>query len=141
MNRFLLFAVWCLPLRHLMLTSGFGYRIHPVTGNYAFHSGIDLRARNDTVFSVLEGRVMFVGYDGITGIHIRVKSGDFELLYGHLSQVYFLAGDSVNSGTPLGITGVSGRVTGEHLHFGVRYRQLSINPLQFLNSLSNNLNK
>jgi murein DD-endopeptidase MepM/ murein hydrolase activator NlpD len=132
---------FCLPLKHLQLTSAYGYRLHPVTGNYAFHSGIDLRARHDTVLSVLEGRVMFMGYDPITGVHIRIKSGDFELLYGHLSQVFVLAGDSVNAGTPLGITGASGRVTGEHLHFGVCYRQLSINPLQFLSSLSNNLNK
>jgi len=141
MNVFYLCCCFFLPLKHLQLTSTYGYRIHPVTGNYSFHSGIDLKARHDTVFSVLGGRVKFMGYDNITGVHIRVKSGDFELLYGHLSQVFVLAGDSVHAGKPLGITGATGRVTGEHLHFAVRYRQAAINPLKFLNSLSNNLNK
>jgi murein DD-endopeptidase MepM/ murein hydrolase activator NlpD len=127
-----------LPLRHLVLTSGYGYRVHPVTGQFCFHSGVDLQARRDTVFAVMPGRVAFVGYDRLTGVHIRLASGDFTLLYGHLSQVFVLAGDSVNSCTPLGITGSSGRVTGEHLHFSVSYRQVPVNPLHFLRGLMNN---
>jgi murein DD-endopeptidase MepM/ murein hydrolase activator NlpD len=127
-----------LPLRHLAITSGYGYRVHPVTGRFCFHSGVDLQARHDTVFAVMPGRIAFVGYDPVTGVHIRLASGDFTLLYGHLSQVFVLAGDSVNSCTPLGITGSSGRVTGEHLHFSVSYRQVPVNPLHFLRGLMNN---
>jgi len=139
MNRFLLLCCFCLPLRHLELTSGYGYRVHPVTGRFCFHSGIDLRARHDTVFAVLPGRVVFTGYDAITGVHLRLTSDDFELLYGHLSRVFVLAGDSVEAGSPLGVTGISGRVTGEHLHFSVSYRQKPMNPLLFLKRLTNNL--
>lgn len=127
-----------LPLRYLVLTSGYGYRVHPVTGRLCFHSGIDLRARHDTVFAVMPGCIAFTGYDRVTGVYIRLASRDFTLLYGHLSQVFVLAGDSVNSGTPLGITGSSGRVTGEHLHFSVSYRQVPVNPLLFLRGLMNN---
>jgi murein DD-endopeptidase MepM/ murein hydrolase activator NlpD len=127
-----------LPLRHLAITSGYGYRVHPVTGRFCLHSGVDLQARHDTVFAVMPGRIAFVGYDPVTGVHIRLASGDFTLLYGHLSQVFVLAGDSVNSCTPLGITGSSGRVTGEHLHFSVSYRQAPVNPLHFLRGLMNN---
>src|ERR1700744_3684217 len=101
----------CLPLKHLSLTSGYGYRVHPVTGKYTFHSGIDLRASHDTVFAVMGGRIAFMGYNAITGVHIRLNSGDFEFLYGHLSQVFVLAGDSVQAGSPLGVSGASGRVT------------------------------
>ena len=86
----------------------------------------------------MPGRIDFVGYNRLTGVHIRLASGDFTLLYGHLSQVFVLAGDSVNSCTPLGITGSSGRVTGEHLHFSVSYRQVPVNPLHFLRGLMNN---
>jgi len=125
-----------LPLRHLVLTSGYGYRVHPVTGRFCFHSGIDLRARHDTVFAVMSGRIDFVGYDPLTGVHIRLCSGDFTFLYGHLSQVFVLAGDSVGSCSPLGVTGSSGRVTGEHLHFSVSYRNAPMNPLRFLQLLS-----
>lgn len=140
MNNLLLLAgIVCLPLRHLTLTSGYGYRIHPVTSEFCFHSGIDLRARHDTVFAVMPGRVAFMGYDAVTGVHIRMSGGDFAFLYGHLSQVFVLAGDSVQAGSPLGVTGSSGRVTGEHLHFGVSYRQRAVNPLLFLYDLTNNL--
>lgn len=131
MNKLLLVAACCLPLRQLSLTSGYGYRIHPITGLLRFHAGIDLRARQDTVFPVMPGRVGYVGYDRVTGVHIRFYSGDFAMLYGHLSQVFVLPGDSVNACTPLGVTGSSGRVTGEHLHFSVSYRQVSVNPLLF----------
>lgn len=119
----------------MAITSGYGYRVHPVTGRFCFHSGVDLKARHDTVFAVMPGRIDFVGYNRLTGVHIRLTSGDFTLLYGHLSQVFVLAGDSVNSCTPLGITGSSGRVTGEHLHFSVSYRQVPVNPVLFLNGL------
>ena len=138
MNKFLLIVACCLPLRHLSLTSGYGYRVHPVTGLLLFHAGIDLRSSRDTVFAVMPGRVDYVGYDLVTGVHVRLSSGDFTLLYGHLSQVFVLAGDSVNSCTPLGVTGSSGRVTGEHLHFSVSFRQVPVNPLLFLRGLTNN---
>jgi len=137
MIRLLCLCCCCLPLRHLSLTSGYGYRLHPVTRLISFHAGIDLRARQDTVFAVLPGRVYFVGYDAVTAVHIRLRSGDFTFLYGHLSQVFVLAGDSVNACTPLGVTGSSGRVTGEHLHFSVSFRQVPVNPLVFLRSLFN----
>lgn len=127
----------CLPLRHLSLTSGYGYRIHPISRLVRFHAGIDLRARQDTAFAVLPGRIVYVGYDLLTGVHIRVSAGDFTLVYGHLSQVFVLAGDSVAPCSPLGITGSSGRVTGEHLHFSVSLRQSPVNPLLFLHGLTN----
>ncbi|SDE62300.1 Peptidase family M23 [Mucilaginibacter pineti] len=138
MNKLLWIVLCCLPLRHLSLTSGYGLRVHPVTGLVRFHAGIDLRARQDTVFAVMPGRVDFVGYDSLTGVHIRLISGDFAILYGHLSQVFVLAGDSVNACMPLGVTGSSGRVTGEHLHFSISLRQVPVNPLLFLRGLTNN---
>ena len=138
MNKWIWIAACCLPLRHLSLTSPYGIRLHPVTGQFRFHSGIDLRARQDTVFAVIPGRIGYVGYDPVTGVHIRLSSGGFGILYGHLSLVFVLPGDSVNACTPLGVTGSSGRVTGEHLHFSVSYRQAPVNPLRFLRGLTNN---
>ena len=136
MNKWIWVAACCLPLRHLSLTSAYGFRVHPVTGQFRFHAGIDLRARRDTVFAVMPGRVDFVGFDPVTGVHIRLVSGEFTLLYGHLSQVFVLAGDSVNACSPLGVTGSSGRVTGEHLHFSVSFRHVPVNPLLFLRRLT-----
>lgn len=136
MNKFLLIAACCLPLEHLLLTSGYGYRLHPVTGRYSFHPGIDLHARQDTVFAVMPGRIDFVGYDPVTGVHIRLVSGEFTILYGHLSQVFVLPGDSVAACSPVAVSGATGRVTGEHLHFSVSFRQIPVNPLRFLRGLT-----
>lgn len=130
----------CLPLRHLQVTSRYGYRVHPLTGRYQFHKGIDLRARSDTVFAVLAGRVTASAYDPLLGFYVRLDHGDFETLYGHLSQIFVPAGDSVWACESLGITGATGAVTGEHLHFAVSYHHSPIDPIQFLTLLNNQLN-
>jgi murein DD-endopeptidase MepM/ murein hydrolase activator NlpD len=122
-----------LPLRHLSITSDFGYRIHPITKQYQFHSGIDLRAHADTVFAIIGGRAI-VGFDPVLGINIRLSSDDLQITYGHLSQVLTI--DSVNAGDPIAITGATGRVTGEHLHLSIKYKGQPINPLKFLYELT-----
>jgi len=134
-NKLLLCCLFALPLRHLQLTSAYGFRLHPVTGKYAFHSGIDLRARHDTVFAVLDGTVADEGYDRLLGIYIRLEHGDFQTAYGHLSQLLILPGDTVAAGDAIAISGATGRVTGGHLHFSVQFRHHSIDPLRFLMNL------
>ena len=123
----------CLPLKHICLTSPYGYRIHPITGKYSYHAGIDLRARSDTVFAVLPGTVERTAYDPFHGLYIKLAHGDFATIYGHLSQIFVFQEDSVKAGTAIGLSGSSGRTTGEHLHFAVQYHGRYINPLKFLN--------
>ncbi len=122
----------CLPLHHLTLTSGYGIRVHPITRQWAFHSGIDLRARSDTVFAIMNGIVVKASYDNFLGIYIQLDHSGLQSLYGHLSQIFVLPGDTVLSDQPIGVTGCSGRTTGEHLHFGILYNSKPVNPLQFL---------
>jgi len=129
-----------LPLKHLQLTSSYGNRIHPVTGIYAFHAGVDLRARSDTVFAVLPGIVEVEGFDPYLGIFIRLRNGNFQTIYGHLSRLFVFKGDTVSSETELGITGSTGRVTGEHLHFEVKFHGTPIDPLAFLIALIKRIN-
>jgi murein DD-endopeptidase MepM/ murein hydrolase activator NlpD len=125
----------CLPLKNLKINSDYGYRIHPVTGRYAMHEGLDFRARSDTVFAILNGVVRSAGYDDRLGINICLSHGEIESVYGHLSKILVGAQDSVTAGEAIGITGATGRVTGEHLHFGIRYRHHYINPIKFLYQL------
>jgi murein DD-endopeptidase MepM/ murein hydrolase activator NlpD len=125
----------CLPLKHLHINSDFGYRIHPITSKYALHEGVDFKARSDTVYAILNGTVESVGYDNRLGINIWLLHGQFESVYGHLSRILISARDSVTAGEPIGITGATGRVTGEHLHFSIRYRHQYINPIKFLYEL------
>jgi murein DD-endopeptidase MepM/ murein hydrolase activator NlpD len=121
----------CLPLRNIWLTSAFGYRTHPVTGRFAFHDGVDLRANRDTVYAVLDGRVSATGFDPRLGIYIRLDHIELQSTYGHLSQLFVIAGDSVQASQPIGITGATGRVTGQHLHFSMTMRGRYFDPLLF----------
>ena len=131
----------CLPLKNLHLTSSYGYRLHPVTGKYAFHAGVDLRAKHDTVFAIMDGSVNAVGYNDFLGIYIRLDhSGDIQSLYSHLSRVFVGSGETIEAGDPIGITGATGRVTGEHLHFSILYRRQYIDPMEFLYQTLNNKN-
>ncbi len=128
-------ALASLPLNDIKLTSGFGYRIHPILGNIKFHNGIDLSAREANIFSVLHGIVVISSYDNIIGNYVVINHGLYETTYGHLSVRFVKAGDLVKAGTIIGISGRTGRVTGEHLHFIVKYRGQSINPLPFLREI------
>lgn len=127
------------PLKSFVLTSTYGPRKHPVTGEGAkFHYGIDLRAFYQPVYSVMDGEVVNVGYGPVIGNYLRIKSGDFILTYGHLSLALVAPGQQVRVGEAVAISGKSGRVTGPHLHFGVNYAGQAVNPLRFLSELNNN---
>lgn len=129
-----LLAFIALPLRNLQVTSAFGNRVHPLTGNYSHHFGVDLRAGYDTVFAVVSSHVFAIGYDPLLGVYIKIKKGPFTFTYGHLDECFIKLGDSVSVSQPIGISGESGRVTGPHLHFAVQFNHRYINPLAFLSA-------
>lgn len=120
----------CLPLKSLHLTSGYGYRVHPITKQYQFHQGIDLQAKHDTVFAISSGDAQ-VGYNSLLGFYIKISDGHLCCTYGHLS-VFLLNNGAVQQGDPIAITGATGRVTGEHLHLSITYDGHPLNPLKFL---------
>ncbi|WP_199120305.1 M23 family metallopeptidase [Pedobacter sp. ASV28] len=124
-----------LPLINLRLTSGFGYRIHPITKQHDLHKGIDLSARCDPVLSILKGRITDTGYNPVLGNYVRIGHGEFQSIYGHLSQILVGRDEPVEAGQPIAVTGATGRVTGEHLHFSIKFKDRYINPLHFLSSL------
>jgi murein DD-endopeptidase MepM/ murein hydrolase activator NlpD len=125
-----------LPLKRLHQTSGFGWRNHPITGKFQFHKGIDLAACHDTVFCILNGIVSTIGYNGYIGNYIIITHpGEVKSIYGHLSAIAVLPDEQVMAGQPIGITGATGRVTGEHLHFSIKYQGREISPLVFLGGL------
>lgn len=124
-----------LPLNTIILRSCFGYRLHPISGKIKFHNGIDLSARTANVYSILHGTVIASCYDNIIGNYIVINHGLYETIYGHLSVRFVKRGDLVKAGTIIGISGQTGQVTGEHLHFIVKYRGQSINPLPFLKEI------
>lgn len=110
------------PLRgQFVLSSGFGHRADPFTGQRAFHSGLDLRAPQGTsVHVTAAGEVTRTGHDGEFGLTVHVKHGyGYETVYCHLAQIRVRVGDVIKRGEVIGTVGSTGRSTGSHLHYEV----------------------
>ncbi|WP_319591722.1 M23 family metallopeptidase [uncultured Draconibacterium sp.] len=130
------------PLRHLAVTSGFGYRFHPILKSQMFHSGIDFQACNDTVFAILAGIISNQTESPGYGKRISIFLGkQYECLYAHLSQTLVSTGEWVEPGQAIGITGNTGLSTGEHLHFEITNAGKPVNPLPFLATLTKYYNQ
>lgn len=118
----------CYPLSHIKINSPYGYRKDPFTGKRKFHNGIDLHARSAKVFAMMQGKVIAVGQDKVSGKYVTLRHGGFTVSYCHLSQISVSQGQDVLSGDVVGITGNTGRSTGEHLHITCKYNGNSIDP-------------
>ena len=121
-----------LPLGGARLTSGFGYRFHPLSGRYQPHAGLDLAAPTGTpVLATANGVVDVAGWSGGYGLLVALNhGGDLETRYGHLSGVAVAPGESVKKGQVIGFVGSTGRSTGPHLHYEVREGQIAVDPLR-----------
>lgn len=117
-----------LPLKRIKVTSPFGMRKDPFTGKRKMHNGIDLHARNDEVYAMFPGVVKKVGYDKHSGNYVTLQHGDYMVSYCHLSKVAVKEKTPVLAGDVVGITGNTGRSTGEHLHLTCKRSGISINP-------------
>lgn len=125
-----------MPMEQLRATSYFGYRKDPFTKAMKFHNGIDFAAHDYFVNAVLPGIVINAGYRGGYGYCVELKHGDIHTLYAHLSYILVQKNQPVPAGEPIGISGTTGRSTGEHLHFSVISRGKFIDPLPMLDYLS-----
>lgn len=126
----------CYPLSHIKINSPYGYRKDPFTGKRKFHNGIDLYARSAKVFAMMKGKVLRVGQDKVSGKYVTLQHGNFTVSYCHLSQIFVSQGQAVLPGNVVGITGNTGRSTGEHLHMTIRHNGEYINPRIFLDYIS-----
>jgi murein DD-endopeptidase MepM/ murein hydrolase activator NlpD len=108
------------------ITSGFGYRLHPVLGSWLMHAGKDFAAPEGTpVVSALGGRVVSSGMAGGYGLTVEIEHDNprRRTLYAHLSELFVKAGDRVRQGEVIGRVGSTGMSTGPHLHFELRLPQ------------------
>ena len=123
-----------LPVNVHFNASGFGMRIDPITGQQAMHEGIDFIADTGTaVVAAAGGMVQFAGYHPQYGHVIDIDHGnDLITRYAHLSRMLVEEGAIVTRGRKIGETGSSGRSTGPHLHFEVRFKGAPQNPARFL---------
>ncbi|PSF38332.1 M23 family peptidase [Aphanothece hegewaldii CCALA 016] len=106
------------------ITSAFGWRVHPVSGNTAMHSGTDLGAPMGTpVLAAYPGEVAVADWAGGYGLMVILRhlEGTQESRYAHLSEIYVKPGDRVEQGAVIGRVGSTGLSTGPHLHFEWRH--------------------
>jgi murein DD-endopeptidase MepM/ murein hydrolase activator NlpD len=116
------------------ITSGFGWRVHPVLGYERFHSGLDIGADYGTIISAADrGMVIFAGWYGGYGNAVIIDhGGGLTTLYAHTSELYVTEGQEVQRGQAIAAVGSTGLSTGPHLHFEVRREGDPTDPVAFL---------
>ncbi|HJL68335.1 MAG TPA: M23 family metallopeptidase, partial [Prochlorococcaceae cyanobacterium Gl_MAG_24] len=103
-------------------SSHFGRRLG-ISGNEELHTGLDIAAPlGSPVLSWWSGEVVEIIDDSICGLGVVIVPGDYEHIYCHLQQQFLHRGQKVRGGQPIGRVGVTGRTSGPHLHWGIRYR-------------------
>jgi murein DD-endopeptidase MepM/ murein hydrolase activator NlpD len=114
--------------------SAFGRRVDPFTGQMAMHEGIDFLADSGTpIVAAAGGVVIFAGFHPQYGNMIDIDHGnDLTTRYAHASRLLVKQGDLVQRGGKVAEVGSTGRSTGPHLHFEVRFRGAAQNPAKFL---------
>lgn len=122
-----------LPVKNPIVTSGYGWRKHPIHKQTRFHEGVDLKSTTtDTVYAVNDGEIRSYTSKGL-GKYVKLVCGSEEFTYGHLSKI--LVEGTVAKGQAIAIMGSTGSSTGKHLHFEHIKNDTLLNPSmnQYLN--------
>jgi len=121
------FCVW--PTSTRIITQYFSW----------YHNGLDISKPstmpNPPIYACRDGVVVRAGWDPFgLGLHVRIDHGNgYETVYGHMSSIYVSYGQSVSRGQAIGLMGTTGRSTGPHVHFMVKYGGVAQNPLNYTN--------
>ena len=126
---------WPVPSCHTV-SSGYGGRIHPTTGKYKFHGGLDIPGSyGSAIVAANSGKVIWAGNRGDSyGNYVIIDhGGGVSTLYGHSSKVLVSTGQRVTRGQRIANVGSTGRSTGPHCHFEVRINGSRVNPNPYVN--------
>ena len=117
------------------ITSPFGFRIHPITGETDFHNGVDIAAPEGTaIHAALPGTVVETGESDIYGKYVRIEHSDtLTTTYNHCSKIIAQNGMVVRQGERVALVGSTGMATGPHVHFEIRVGGLCANPAWVMN--------
>jgi murein DD-endopeptidase MepM/ murein hydrolase activator NlpD len=123
------------------ITSGFGWRLSPITGKVRFHRGIDISGDEGAkIIASAGGKVecwpppdsYYHGDRSLGGKVIIEHAGGFKTVYGHLRKIFVHDGNVVKRGDVIGIMGNTGKSRGRHLHYEVLYNDKPVNPVDYL---------
>lgn len=122
-----------------IITCEFGPRVHPVTGAYSNHNGVDVVGAGYTLALITAhtgGVVEFAGYNSTLGYHVNVRLSNGDMMqYCHMTKsLQVSTGDTVKQGRVLGTMGSTGLSTGAHLHFGIKRNGEWIDPAPYFYS-------
>ncbi len=126
---------WLVPCNYTSITSPFGYRTAPTSGASTYHQGVDLdTGTGDPVWATRAGVVSVAGYGSAAGNYVQINHQDgYSSIYMHLSSYCVSSGQIVSAGQLIGYTGATGVATGDHLHFGISYNGVYVNPCNLVN--------
>lgn len=126
-------SVLPINIKDFTMSSGYGYRRDPVYGAQRFHEGLDFAAPTGTeVYATADGKVDAADRKGGYGIMIDISHGyNYVTRYAHLSRMVVKAGDEVKRGQLIGYVGSTGKSTGPHLHYEVRFKDEPQNPVNY----------
>jgi murein DD-endopeptidase MepM/ murein hydrolase activator NlpD len=115
-------------------SSRYGLRANPFGHGHEFHNGIDFIADTGTpVLATAPGRVEAAGYEGPNGNRVSIDHGfGYRSVFAHLSKVSVKAGEQVQRGQIVGLSGNTGRSSGPHLHYTLYYRGQTLDPARYL---------
>lgn len=117
-----------------VLTSGFGYRTHPIDGQWKQHDGIDISANVGTpILAFAAGEVDFVGESPAYGLYLQLRhNNEVTSFYAHCSEICVKKGQKVASGEMIAKVGVTGNTTGAHLHFELKKNGERVDPALYV---------
>jgi len=126
------------PLNYRRISTRFGFRIHPITKRKQLHSALDLAADTGTpIYAPADGVVVYAGKKRFYGNFLLIRHGlGFETAYGHLHHIGVKTGDYVKKGEKIAQCGNTGRSTGPHLHYEIRYLSKWLDPEPFMKEWS-----
>ncbi len=120
-----------------VISSDYGYRIHPIDGENKYHYGTDIAADIGTpVYAFADGVVDFIGESEAYGQYIQLRhNGGVTTFYAHCSKLCAKKGQKVKIGDTIAKVGESGNTTGPHLHFEIRLNGVFLNPIYYIDAL------
>ena len=125
---------WIVPINYTYFSSPYGYRIHPIGGDWRFHNGVDLSAPSGTpIYAARSGVVYYRGWWGTGGNTIAINHQDgYISRYLHMESFAVQNGAWVAQGQVIGYCGTTGGSTGPHLHFEMQYNGSYVNPADYI---------
>lgn len=128
-------GAFCWPApQYTRISDDYGNRIHPITGQKQFHTGVDMAAPGGSpILAAYDGAVIQAAYNATMGNYIMIDHGNgLYTIYMHAQKLLVKPGDEVVRGQKIATVGTTGRSTGNHLHFSVRQNGTYISPWNFL---------